>query len=174
MNIFLIGPMGAGKSTIGRMLSQELCLKFVDVDREIEERAGANIPWIFDVEGEQGFRDREEAVVNELTQRDQQVLATGGGAVLRAANRSCLQSRGFVVYLETSVEQQLERTSKDKNRPLLNAENPQAVLEKLMLIRDPLYTQTSDLIVKTDRRHPRGVVIDIVKQLVRQGIIADD
>lgn len=174
MNIFLIGPMGAGKSTIGRMLSQELCLKFVDVDREIEERAGANIPWIFDVEGEQGFRDREEAVVNELTQRDQQVLATGGGAVLRAANRSCLQSRGFVVYLETSVEQQLERTSKDKNRPLLNAENPQAVLEKLMLIRDPLYTQTSDLIVKTDRRHPRGVVIDIVKQLVRQWIIADD
>lgn len=174
MNIFLIGPMGAGKSTIGRMLSQELSLNFVDVDREIEERAGANIPWIFDVEGEGGFRDREEAVVDELTLKDQQVLATGGGAVLRAANRACLQSRGFVVYLDTSVEQQLERTSKDKNRPLLNSPNPQAVLEKLMLIRDPLYIQTSDLIVKTDRRHPRGVVTEIVKQLVRQGIIAGD
>lgn len=174
MNIFLIGPMGAGKSTIGRMLSQELSLNFVDVDREIEERAGANIPWIFDVEGEDGFRDREEAVVDDLTLKDQQVLATGGGAVLRAANRSCLQSRGFVVYLDTSVEQQLERTSKDKNRPLLNADNPQAVLEKLMLVRDPLYVQTSDLIVKTDRRHPRGVVTEIVKQLVRQGIIAGD
>ncbi|SFF86603.1 shikimate kinase AroK [Neptunomonas qingdaonensis] len=174
MNIFLIGPMGAGKSTIGRMLSQELSLDFVDVDREIEERAGANIPWIFDVEGEDGFRDREEAVVDELTLKDQQVLATGGGAVLRAANRACLQSRGFVVYLDTSVEQQLERTSKDKNRPLLNSPDPQAVLEKLMLIRDPLYIQTSDLIVKTDRRHPRGVVTEIVKQLVRQGIIAGD
>ena len=174
MNIFLIGPMGAGKSTIGRMLSQELSLNFVDVDREIEERAGADIPWIFDVEGESGFRDREEAVVDELTLKDQQVLATGGGAVLRATNRACLQSRGFVVYLDTSVEQQLERTSKDKNRPLLNSANPQAVLEKLMLTRDPLYTQTSDLIVKTDRRHPRGVVTEIVKQLVRQGIIAGD
>lgn len=174
MNIFLIGPMGAGKSTIGRMLSQELSLNFVDVDREIEERAGADIPWIFDVEGENGFRDREEAVVDELTRKDQQVLATGGGAVLRATNRACLQSRGFVVYLDTSVEQQLERTSKDKNRPLLNSANPQAVLEKLMLVRDPLYTQTSDLIVKTDRRHPRGVVTEIVKQLARQGIIAGD
>lgn len=174
MNIFLIGPMGAGKSTIGRMLSQELSLNFVDVDREIEERAGADIPWIFDVEGEDGFRDREEAVVDELTLKDQQVLATGGGAVLRATNRACLQSRGFVVYLDTSVEQQLERTSKDKNRPLLNSANPQDVLEKLMLVRDPLYTQTSDLIVKTDRRHPRGVVTEIVKQLARQGIIAGD
>lgn len=164
--------MGAGKSTIGRMLSQELNLLFVDVDREIEERAGANIPWIFDVEGEAGFRDREESVVDELTQMDEQVLATGGGAVLRSINRANLQSRGFVVYLDTSIEQQLERTAKDKNRPLLNAENPQAILEKLMLERDPLYTQTCDLIIKTDRRHPRGVVTDIVKQLVRQGIIS--
>jgi shikimate kinase len=174
LNIFLIGPMGAGKSTIGRMLSQELALEFVDVDREIEERAGADIPWIFDVEGEIGFRDREEMVVDDLTQNDNQILATGGGAVLRATNRACLQSRGFVVYLDTSIEQQLERTSKDKNRPLLRAENPQEVLERLMEIRDPLYRLTSDLIVKTDRRHPRGVVADIVKQLVRQGIIAGD
>jgi shikimate kinase len=172
LNIFLIGPMGAGKSTIGRMLSQELTLQFVDVDREIEERAGANIPWIFDVEGEVGFRDREETVVDELTQMDEQVLATGGGAVLRPINRANLQSRGFVVYLDTSIEQQLERTAKDKNRPLLNTENPQAILEKLMLERDPLYIQTCDLIIKTDRRHPRGVVTDIVKQLVRQGIIS--
>ena len=174
MNIFLIGPMGAGKSTIGRMLSQELSLRFVDADREIEERAGADIPWIFDVEGESGFREREEAVVDELTKMDAQVLATGGGAVLLASNRANLQSRGFVVYLETSIEQQLERTAKDKSRPLLNAENPQAILEKLMLERDPLYRQTCDLIIKTDRRHPRGVVTDIVKQLVHQGLISGD
>ncbi len=164
--------MGAGKSTIGRMLSQELNLLFVDVDREIEERAGANIPWIFDVEGEAGFRDREEAVMDELTLLDAQVLATGGGAVLRAANRGNLQGRGFVVYLETSIDQQMERTAKDKNRPLLNAKNPQAILEKLMFERGPLYEKTCDLVITTDRRHPRGVVADIVKQLVSQGVLS--
>ena len=171
MNIFLVGPMGAGKSTIGRLLSQELGLKFLDVDREIEERAGANIPWIFDVEGEAGFRDREEVVVDELTLQDNLVLATGGGAILRANNRANLQGRGFVVYLKTSIGQQLERTSKDKNRPLLQAENPRAVLEQLLEMRDPLYQQAADLIIKTDKRHPRGVVTDIIRQLQKRNIL---
>jgi shikimate kinase len=172
LNIFLVGPMGAGKSTIGRLLSQELGLDFVDVDREIEERAGANIPWIFDVEGEAGFREREEAAIDHLTQKTNLILATGGGAVLRESNRACLQSRGFVVYLKTSVDQQLERTSKDKNRPLLQADNPRKVLDELMAHRDPLYMSTCDLVIKTDRRHPRGVVSEIIKQLVNRGILS--
>jgi len=168
LNVFLIGPMGAGKSTIGRLLSQELALEFHDSDREIEERAGTNIPWIFDVEGEEGFRQREEAAIDELTQLDNIVLATGGGAVLREANRRHLQSRGTVVYLHTSIEQQLERTAKDRNRPLLQTENPRAVLEALIQQRDPLYRACCDLLIKTDRRHPKGVVNDIVRFLKRQ------
>lgn len=168
MNVFLIGPMGSGKSTIGRLLSNELKQEFVDSDRLIEERAGADIPWIFDVEGESGFRDREQAVIDQLTQRENIVLSTGGGAVLRQENRRNLQSRGVVIYLQTSVEQQLERTARDKNRPLLQNENPRAVLEKLLAERDPLYRECCDLIVKTDRRHPRSVVSEVVRYLNRQ------
>ncbi|MDO6513835.1 MULTISPECIES: shikimate kinase AroK [unclassified Neptuniibacter] len=165
LNIFLIGPMGAGKSTIGRLLSQELKLEFVDSDREIEKRAGADIPWIFDVEGESGFRDREEGVIEALSLRKDIVLSTGGGAVLRPENRTMLQANGTVVYLETSVEQQLDRTSRDKNRPLLQTENPQAVLEELMSIRHPLYLDTADIVVVTDKRHPKTVVTEIIRQL---------
>lgn len=160
--------MGAGKSTIGRLLSQELGLEFHDSDREIETRSGTNIPWIFDVEGEEGFRQREQAVIDELTRLDGIVLATGGGAVLREANRRHLKSRGTVVYLQTSIEQQLERTAKDRNRPLLQTEDPRAVLERLIKQRDPLYRECCDLLIRTDRRHPRGVVNDIVRFLKRQ------
>lgn len=163
--------MGAGKTTIGRLLAQELKLSFVDSDREIEERAGANIPWIFDVEGEEGFRNREQAVIAELAARDNQVMATGGGAVLREANRQALAAGGFVVYLQTSVEQQLDRTSRDKNRPLLQNDNPRAVLEKLMAERDPLYQSVCDLLIRTDKRHPRSVVSTIVRQLARNNVI---
>lgn len=160
--------MGAGKSTIGRLLSQELGLEFHDSDREIETRSGTNIPWIFDVEGEEGFRQREETAIDELTRLDGIVLATGGGAVLREANRRHLKSRGTVVYLQTSIEQQLERTAKDRNRPLLQTEDPRAVLERLIKQRDPLYRECCDLLIRTDRRHPRGVVNDIVRFLKRQ------
>lgn len=163
--------MGAGKSTIGRLLAQELKLSFVDSDREIEARAGANIPWIFDVEGETGFRNREQAVIEELAASDNLVLATGGGVVKREANRAALAGGGFVVYLQTSVDQQLERTAKDKNRPLLQTENPRAVLEALMEERDPLYQSVCDLLIHTDRRHPRAVVSTIVRQLVRDNVI---
>lgn len=163
--------MGAGKSTIGRLLSQELKLEFVDSDRVIEERAGADIPWIFDVEGEQGFRDREANVIDLLAAGDGKVLATGGGAVLREENRACLQGRGIVVYLQASIEQQLERTARDKNRPLLQTPDPEAVLSALMDERHPLYAQVADFIVETDRRNPKAVVAEIIEHLHAQQIL---
>jgi shikimate kinase len=163
--------MGAGKSTIGRLLSHELNLEFIDSDREIEARAGANIPWIFDVEGEAGFREREESVIRDLCERDNIVLATGGGAVIREANRAALQSHGVVIYLHTTVEQQLERTARDKNRPLLQTENPAETLQQLLRQRDPLYRQTCDITLHTDRRHPKAVVSEIFRQLSKLGLV---
>jgi len=171
LNIFLIGPMGAGKSTIGRLLSQELSLEFVDSDKEIETRAGADIPWIFDVEGETGFRDREESVIASLSTQKGIVLSTGGGAVIRDANRSVLKEHGTVVYLNTSVAQQLDRTSRDKNRPLLQTADPESVLKDLMSVRHPLYLETADIIVKTDGRHPKTVVTEIIKQIKSQSVL---
>ncbi|MEH6650295.1 MAG: shikimate kinase AroK [Motiliproteus sp.] len=171
MNLFLIGPMGAGKSTIGRLLAQELLLDFVDSDKEIEDRSGADIPWIFDVEGEAGFRKREASVIELLSRDDNIVLATGGGAVLDSDNRRHLQSRGTVIYLHASLEQQIERTAKDRNRPLLQTENPSKVLTELMQIRDPLYRECSDLVIHTDGRRPKSVVRDIIKQLEQRDVI---
>lgn len=164
-NVILVGPMGAGKSTIGRLLAKELRLSFKDSDKEIEQRTGANIPWIFDVEGEAGFREREQAMLAELCQTDGIVLATGGGAVLRPENRQALSSGGRVIYLHASVEQQLERTSRDRNRPLLRAADPGRVLSELMTIRDPLYREIADLVVETDERPPRIVVEEILERL---------
>lgn len=166
--------MGAGKSTIGRLLSQELKLEFVDSDREIEERAGADIPWIFDVEGEEGFRDREEAVIDDLCKQKSIVLSTGGGAVGRSANRIALQSHGTVVYLQTSVEQQLDRTARDKNRPLLQTDDPREVLEALMAKRHPLYLDAADIIVTTDKCHPKTVASEIIKQITALNTIASE
>lgn len=164
-NVILVGPMGAGKSTIGRLLAKELRLSFKDSDKEIEQRTGANIPWIFDVEGEAGFREREQAMLAELCQADGIVLATGGGAVLRPENRQALSSGGRVVYLHASVAQQLERTARDRNRPLLHAADPGRVLSDLMTIRDPLYREIADLVVETDERPPRIVVEEILERL---------
>jgi len=164
-NIFLVGPMGAGKTTIGKVLSDQLKLEFVDSDREIEAATGADIPWIFDVEGEAGFRQRESKMIAELTTRQDIVLATGGGSVLAPANRDCLSSRGFVVYLRASLSQQLERTSRDKNRPLLQTPDPAARIAELMTIRDPLYREVADIVVDTNRRSPRMVGQEIIKRL---------
>ncbi|GHA98710.1 shikimate kinase AroK [Modicisalibacter luteus] len=166
-NLFLVGPMGAGKSTIGRLLAAELQRDFVDSDHEIQARCGADIPWIFDVEGEGGFREREVQMIDELTHRADIVLATGGGAVMNEANRRALRERGTVVYLYTTVEQQLRRTAKDRNRPLLRSKDPEAVLRGLFELRDPLYRATADLIVRTDRRGPRSVVNDILRRVTR-------
>ncbi len=164
-NLILVGPMGAGKSTIGRLLAKELHLPFKDSDKEIEVRTGADIPWIFDVEGEQGFREREQAVLFDLCQEDGLVLATGGGAVLRQANREALRAGGRVIYLHTSVEQQLERTARDRNRPLLRTANPEQVLRDLMATRDPLYREIADVIIETDQRPPRMVVQEVLSRL---------
>jgi len=163
--VFLVGPMGAGKSTIGRMLSKELSHPFKDTDHEIEARTGADIPWIFDMEGEEGFRDRETAMLDELSQLSEVVLATGGGAILREENRQFLASRGTVVYLETSVDQQYQRTLRDKNRPLIQQDNPREVLEKLLEVRDPLYRSVADLIVSTHQGNPQAVVRNICQFL---------
>ena len=164
-NLILVGPMGAGKSTIGRLLAKELRLPFKDSDKEIEQRTGADIPWIFDVEGEQGFREREQAVIAELCDVDGMVLATGGGAVMRVENRVALRRGGHVVYLHASVEQQVDRTSRDRNRPLLRAADPGRVLADLLAVRDPLYREIADVVVETDERPPRLVVQEILERL---------
>ncbi len=157
--------MGAGKTTTGRRLANALGLRFVDSDRVIEERTGASIPLIFELEGEAGFRRRERDVIDELTQEDGIVLATGGGAVTTPDNREFLRSRGIVVYLCASVEQQLQRTRHDRNRPLLQTADPKAKLTELMRIREPLYRQLAHITVNTDRGNPQRVVREILRQL---------
>lgn len=164
-NIFLVGPMGAGKTTIGRLLARLLGLTFTDSDHEIEARTGADIPWIFDVEGEEGFRRREQAVIEDLTQRSGIVLATGGGAVLHPENRRNLSARGLVVYLCTSVDQQVERTRRDRNRPLLQTDDPRTRLEELMAVRDPLYREVADVVIQTDGRAAKSVATEIIRKL---------
>ncbi|MCG5498447.1 shikimate kinase AroK [Ectothiorhodospira variabilis] len=163
-NIVLIGPMGAGKSTVGRHLASHLHLPFVDSDREIERRMGVDIPTIFEYEGEDGFRQREAAVIADLCSREGIVLATGGGVVMRPENRECLKRCGLVVYLRTSVSVQLRRTARDRNRPLLQTENPRARLEELLRIRDPLYREIAHLVVDTDREHLRGTVRTVARR----------
>lgn len=157
--------MGAGKTTIGKYLAQQLKLEFADTDTEIEKRTGADIPWIFDMEGEEGFRDREQQVVAELTEWDNVVLATGGGVVLRAENRTALAGRGFVVYLHATVEEQARRTRRDRRRPLLQTDDPEETLRQLMAERDPLYREIADHVINTDGCSPRTVAQRLVKEL---------
>jgi len=165
-NIFLIGPMGAGKTTIGRRLAELRGLDFVDSDHEIEARTGVDIPYIFEKEGEAGFRKRESQAIAELTQRNGIVLSTGGGAILDLGNRQLLASRGFVIYLHASVEQQLQRTARADNRPLLRAASDRrAVLKSLLEVRDPLYREIADLVLDTDGRNARTLVQEIERHL---------
>lgn len=151
--LFLIGPMGAGKTTLGRLLARQLGYDFFDSDRVIEERTGVDIPTIFDYEGEAGFRKRESVVIEELADLDRIVLATGGGAILSPKNRETLRRQGFVVYLKVSIQQQLIRTSRDQSRPLLQTENPGQRLQKLAEERNHLYESIADFAIDTDR-HP--------------------
>ncbi len=162
-SFFLIGPMGAGKSTIGRQLARALGLKFIDSDREIEARTGVDIPLIFELEGESGFRKREQEVIDELSAIPDIVLATGGGAVLDPQNRQNLVSRGNVIYLQTSVDQQLQRTAHDRNRPLLQTDDPRGKLEQLLAERDPLYREIADIVIETDGCRVRDVVQKITQ-----------
>jgi len=167
-NIILVGPMGAGKSTIGRLLAGILNLPFNDSDRAIEDRTGADIPWIFDVEGEEGFRSRETAVLKDLLQANGLVLATGGGIVLREENRRYLRAGGRVIYLTASLDQLLERTCRDKKRPLLQVENPRQKIIDLIEQRHPLYSEVADFVVNTDRRSPKQVAQEIAQLIAKE------
>lgn len=165
-NIFLVGPMGAGKSTIGRELADKLHLEFYDSDQEIERRTGADIAWVFDLEGEEGFRKREEAVIDDLSELQGIVLATGGGSVISPHIRNRLSARGIVVYLETTIDKQVARTQRDRKRPLLQtAEDPRDVLEKLAVDRNPLYEEIADVIVQTDDQSAKVVANKIIERL---------
>ncbi|MDH5454736.1 MAG: shikimate kinase AroK [Gammaproteobacteria bacterium] len=164
-NIFLVGPMGAGKSAVGRHLARTLQLTFVDSDDEIESRTGVDVAFIFEKEGEDGFRKREAAAIDDLTRSDGVVLATGGGAVVKARNRSNLAGRGFVVYLYTSVDQQVARTRKGRIRPLLENDDPRGTLEELLQQRDPLYREIADLVVDTDGRKVHSVASEIIESI---------
>jgi shikimate kinase len=162
-NIFLIGPMGAGKTTIGRQLARRLKMDFYDSDRVIEEHTGADIPLIFEKEGEEGFRKRETDIIDELTSKKNIVLATGGGAVLNKTNRENLVNRGTVIYLNSNLKSLLERTHKDKNRPLLHGEeSAEAILTRLIEQRDPLYRETADHIIDTSSNSIRNVIQAII------------
>jgi shikimate kinase len=163
-NLFLIGPMGSGKSAVGRQLARTLHLTFVDSDDEIEARTGVDIPFIFEKEGEAGFRVREIKVIDDLSNMEAVVLATGGGAVIDADSRSCLGARGFVVYLYTTVDQQLMRTQKGRDRPLLETGDRRQTLQSLMEVRDPLYREIADLVVETDGRKVKAVATEILEQ----------
>jgi shikimate kinase len=164
-NIILIGPMGSGKSTIGNIIARRLHRDFQDSDHFIEESTGVDIARIFDVEGEQGFRDRETNALNELLSENNRVIATGGGSVLRHENQQMLKQKGFIVFLDTSINQQMQRLRRDKKRPLLQTENPRERLESLLAERRPIYLDLADLAVKTDRRMARRLAADIINQL---------
>jgi shikimate kinase len=164
-NIILIGPMGSGKSTIGNLIAKRLHREFQDSDQYIEQRTGVDIARIFDIEGEQGFRDRESNALKELLSQTNRVIATGGGSVLREENQQLLKQQGYIVFLDTSVKQQLQRLRRDKKRPLLQTENPRERLEALFEERHPIYLDLADLQVKTDKRMARRLAADIIKQL---------
>lgn len=167
-NLFLIGPMGAGKTTVGRCLARLLEREFVDLDAEIEARCGADIPWIFDVEGEQGFRDREAALLQEMVARPGLVVATGGGVVLRPENRRLLKGAGTVVYLAVSPRELYDRTRNDQHRPLLQVPNRREVIERLVGERDPLYREVATLVYGGGRRSARGAAEEIARLLASQ------
>ncbi|MFT4608793.1 MAG: shikimate kinase [Chitinophagales bacterium] len=164
-NIILIGPMGSGKSTIGHIMAKKLNREFQDSDHYIENKTGVDIPRIFDVEGECGFRDRETQALKELLHQNNQVIATGGGSIIREVNQALFKSDGFVIFLDTSVNQQMHRLRRDKKRPLLQTDNPRERLEGLFEARRPIYLDLADLIVKTDRRLARKLAVDIITQL---------
>lgn len=166
-NIYLIGPMGTGKTAVGKHLGRLLAMPFIDSDAEIERSAGVDIPYIFDEEGEEGFRRREHQVLAELCQREPIVLATGGGAILDPANRQLLKQHGVVVFLETSIQHQLQRVGSGRGRPLLKngGQGLQARLEQLRAVRDPLYRETADITLTTDNRRVPRVAELILREL---------
>jgi len=162
MNIFIVGPMGSGKSTVGKIISDELFLNFFDTDDEIESRTGASIDWIFDLEGEEGFRKRESSILEEMVKQNSIVLSTGGGIILSDSNREMLSSRGTVFYLSTPISVQIERTSKDKDRPLLKNGDPGEILARLQKERKGLYESVSDHVIETENKSSQEVATEII------------
>lgn len=169
-SIFLVGPMGSGKSTVGRALANKIGYQFVDSDREIEARCGVDIPTIFDYEGEVGFRDRESRMIDELTCLSGIVLATGGGSILREENRERLTSRGYVILLQVDIKEQLRRVAFDSSRPLLQTDNPEARLQSLMEEREPIYKALANVEISTDSRRMYHVVTRILRHLKKNKI----
>jgi shikimate kinase len=164
-NIFLIGPMGAGKTSVGKLLAKILNYQFYDSDQVIEEQSGADIPWIFDIEGEEGFRRREIKAIDDLTKKQDIVLATGGGVILKKENRQHLATRGKVFFLKVSVEEQVKRTCKSRNRPLILNTNALETFDKLKKEREPLYYSVADYIIDTDHGSIRGIVKSILEKI---------
>lgn len=169
-SIFLVGPMGSGKTTVGRALARRIGFRFIDSDREIEARCGVDIPTIFDYEGEAGFRDREQRIIDELTSMPSVVLATGGGAILREANRTHLINRGYVILLQVDIKEQIRRVAFDSNRPLLQTDDPEARLRALMLEREPIYKSVAHAEISTDSRRMYHVVGKILRHLKQEGV----
>ena len=170
-NIFLIGPMGAGKTTVGRLLAQKLSLTFIDSDHEIEDHTGVDIPLIFEKEGEEGFRRREADIINELCQRKNIVLATGGGAVIKEENRKNLINHGLVIYLQADIKHLLHRTRKDRNRPLLQGPNPEQKLREIMQQREPLYQQAADYVIDTGKYSVQAIINQILELQKKQNLL---
>lgn len=170
-SVFLIGMMGAGKSTVGRLLAQQLNLQFVDADREMEARSGVSIPTIFDIEGEAGFRRREIGLLDELTQRTGIVLATGGGAVLNEAMADSLRRRGLVIYLRASADEIFRRTRNDRSRPLLQMPDPRARIDQLLAEREPLYERAAHLVFQSAASNPRRLVARLMEHPQLKSIV---
>ena len=164
-NLILVGLMGSGKTTMGRALAKHLDKAFVDSDEEIQQRTGVTIPHIFDIEGETGFRQRETAAIRELVERDDMVLATGGGAVLAEQNRAMLQQSGIVIYLKASVHDLWQRTRHDRNRPLLQTADPHAKLTELFQQRDPLYLQVADIVMQSGKQSAHALMLHLVDEI---------
>ena len=160
MRIFIVGPMASGKSTLGKKLAQTLEIDFLDTDNEIEKKAGAEISWIFEVEGEDGFRERESKALQKSVEKDNVVISTGGGIVTIEENRDLMIAKGKVVYLKTPIEIQLNRTENDKKRPLLSPGSREQTLRVLKKERDPQYEEIADITINQDQQKNRNVVID--------------
>ncbi len=164
-NIILIGPMGTGKTTIGRQLAKNLSVSFYDSDHEIEKRTGVKIALIFEIEGEEGFRRRETQILNELSQMNNIVLSTGGGAVTRAENRKTLKNNGHIIYLKSSPEILFKRTADDKNRPLLQTDDRLSQIKKILAEREPIYIEMADEIIDSEKKSSKQIIQKILEQI---------